>query len=47
MVQYQQSLLNGLPLAAQSYNMAPTNALTQAAQGAQTVGSLLGNLGLK
>jgi hypothetical protein len=47
MVQYQQSLLNGLPLAAQSYNMAPTNALTQAAQGAQTVGGLLGNLGLK
>jgi len=47
MVQYQQSLLNGLPLAAQSYNMAQTNPLTQAAQGAQTVGSLLGNLGLK
>jgi hypothetical protein len=47
MVQYQQSLLSGLPLAAQSYNMAPTNALTQAAQGAQTVGGLLGNLGLK
>lgn len=47
MVQYQQSLLNGLPLAAQSYNMAQTTPLAQAAQGAQTVGSLLGNLGLK
>jgi hypothetical protein len=46
MVQYQQSLLNGLPLAAQSYNMTPTSALTQAAQGAQTVGGLLGQLKL-
>jgi len=46
MVQYQQSLLNGLPLAAQSYNMTPTSALTQAAQGAQTVGNLLGQLKL-
>ena len=41
MVQFQQSLLQGLPLAAQSYNVAAPSALTQAAQGATTVADLL------
>jgi hypothetical protein len=41
MVQFQQSLLQGLPLAAQSYNMAAPSTLTQAAQGATTVADLL------
>ena len=46
MVQYQQSLLQGLPLAAQSYQGISPSALTQAAQGATTVNQLLKNLGL-
>ena len=46
MVQYQQSLLQGLPLAAQSYQGISPSALTQAAQGASTVNQLLKNLGL-
>jgi hypothetical protein len=41
MVQFQQSLLQGLPLAAQSYNMATPSALTQAMGGATTVADLL------
>jgi hypothetical protein len=46
MVQYQQSLLQGLPLAAQSYQGIEPSALTKAAQGATTVNQLLQNLGL-
>ena len=41
MVQFQQSLLQGLPLAAQSYNMAAPSALSSAAAGATTVADLL------
>jgi hypothetical protein len=46
MVQYQQSLLQGLPLAAQSYQGISPSDLTKAAQGATTVNALLKNLGL-
>lgn len=46
MVQFQQSLLSGLPLAAQTYNQAPTNNLTQFAGGAKTVSDLLRALGV-
>ena len=46
MVQYQQSLLQGLPLAAQSYQGIEPNALLKASQGATTVNALLKNLGL-
>lgn len=46
MVQYQQSLLQGLPLAAQSYQGIEPTALVKAAQGATTVNQLLKNLGL-
>jgi hypothetical protein len=45
MVQYQQSLLSGLPLAAQTYNQAPTDNLTQFSQAATTINQLLKNLG--
>jgi hypothetical protein len=45
MVQFQQSLLSGLPLAAQTYNQAPTNDLLQFANSASTVAQLLKNLG--
>jgi len=41
MVQFQQSLLSGLPLAAQSYNMAAPSALSSAAAGATTVADLI------
>ena len=41
MVQFQQSLLQGLPLAAQSYNMTAPSALTSAMSGATTVADLL------
>lgn len=41
MVQFQQSLLQGLPLAAQSYNMASPSALTSAMSGATTVADLI------
>jgi len=46
MVQYQQSLLQGLPLSAQSYQGIAPSDLTKAAQGATTVNQLLQNLGL-
>lgn len=45
MVQFQQSLLSGLPLAAQTYNQAPTDNFTQFAQAATTVQGLLKALG--
>jgi hypothetical protein len=45
MVQFQQSLLSGLPLAAQTYNQAPTNNLTQFSDAATTIGNLLKKLG--
>jgi uncharacterized protein (DUF433 family) len=41
MVQFQQSLLSGLPLAAQSYNIAQPSALSQAMGGATTIADLL------
>ena len=41
MVQFQQSLLQGLPLAAQNYNLSTPSALAQAAGGATTVADLL------
>lgn len=47
MVQFQQSLLSGLPLNAQTYNMAPTNDLTQFGGGLATLSKLLENLGIK
>ena len=46
MVQFQQSLLQGLPLAAQSYNMSTPSSLVSGAQGATTVAGLLKNLGI-
>jgi hypothetical protein len=46
MVQFQQSLLNGLPISAQNYNYQQPDALTGAAQGATTVNKLLNTLGL-
>ena len=46
MVQYQQSLLQGLPLAAQSYQGIQPTALVKAAQGATTINGLLQALGL-
>lgn len=46
MVQFQQSLLQGLPLAAQSYQGISPSDLTKAAQGATTVNQLLKNLNL-
>ena len=45
MVQYQQSLLSGLPLAAQTYNQAPTDNLTQFSNAATTLNKLLAALG--
>lgn len=45
MVQFQQSLLSGLPLAAQTYNKAPTDNLTQFSNAATTLDKLLKNLG--
>jgi hypothetical protein len=47
MVQFQQSLLSGLPLAAQTYNQAPTDNLTQFAEGVTTINKLLAALGQK
>jgi hypothetical protein len=41
MVQFQQSLLQGLPLEAQNYNLSQPSTLTQAAQGATTVADLI------
>jgi len=46
MIQYQQSLLQGLPLAAQSYQGIEPTALVKAAQGATTINGLLQALGL-
>jgi hypothetical protein len=45
MVQFQQSLLSGLPLAAQSYQMSQPSNLTKFAQGSTTLNNLLKNLG--
>jgi hypothetical protein len=47
MVQYQQSLLSGLPLSAQTYNQAPTDNLTQFSNAATTIDKLLNILGQK
>ena len=47
MVQYQQSLLQGMPLASQAYNTTGESALVAAAKGATTVAELLKNLGIK
>lgn len=47
MVQFQQSLLSGLPLAAQTFNQAPTDNLTQFANAATTLEKLLATLGQK
>lgn len=44
MVQFQQSLLSGLPLSAQTYNQAPTDNLTQFAKSFGTVQELLAAL---
>jgi hypothetical protein len=41
MVQFQQSLLSGLPLSAQSYSMPGQSNLNQFAEGATTVDKLL------
>ena len=46
MVQFQQSLLQGLPTASQSYNATQPSALQSAAQATTTVNQLLKNLGL-
>jgi hypothetical protein len=46
MVQFQQSLLSGLPLAAQSINTVQPSAFANALTGAGSVASLLKNLGL-
>ena len=46
MIQYQQSLLQGAPLAAQTYQGIEPTALVKAAQGATSVNQLLKNLGL-
>jgi hypothetical protein len=46
MVQFEQSLLSGLPLQSQTYNLAPTSDLNQFASGVSTVNALLKNLNL-
>ena len=46
MLQFQQSLLNGLPISAQNYQMAGTNTLQDIAGGMSTVDKLLSSLGL-
>jgi hypothetical protein len=46
MVQFQQSLLQGLPLDAKSYQGIEQSEIVKAAQGATTVNQLLKNLGL-
>jgi hypothetical protein len=45
MVQFQQSLLQGLPLAAQNYNVAQPSLYQQLAGGTSGLATLLGNLG--
>jgi hypothetical protein len=47
MVQFQQSLLSGLPLAAQTYNLSDTNNLAQFAAGLATLKQTLDSLGIK
>ena len=47
MVQFQQSLLSGLPLAAQQINTATPSTFQQMLTGAGSVASLLNNLGIK
>jgi hypothetical protein len=46
MLQFQQSLLQGLPLASQAYNTGSESAIVAAARGAKTVNDLLKNLGI-
>lgn len=46
MLQFQQSLLNGLPISAQNYQMAGTNVLQDVAGGMTTADKLLAALGL-
>jgi hypothetical protein len=45
-LQFQQSMLNGLPIAAQNYNMSQPSALTQFSQGATSLDKLMKLLGL-
>jgi hypothetical protein len=46
-LQFQQSMLNGLPITATNYNMSQPSAFTAGAQGATTINTLLKNLGYK
>ena len=46
MLQFQQSLLQGMPLDSQAYNTSPESQLVSAAKGAKTVDELLKVLGL-
>ena len=46
MLQFQQSLLNGLPISAQNYQSAGTSTLTDVAGGMSTVDKMLATLGL-
>ena len=46
MLQFQQAMLNGMPISATSYDLAEPSKLVSSAQGAVTVNSLLKNLGL-
>jgi hypothetical protein len=46
MLQFQQSMLNGMPISATNYDVAEPSKLVSAAQGATTVNSLLKSLGL-
>jgi len=45
-LQFQQSMLNGLPISAQNYNMSTPSTFTAAAGGATTLTQLLKNLGI-
>jgi hypothetical protein len=47
MVQFQQSLLQGMPLSAQAYNTTGESAIVAASKGAKTVQELLNALGIK
>ena len=46
MLSFQQSMLNGMPISATSYDLTQPSALTKASQGATTVDTLLKTLGL-
>jgi len=46
MLGFQQSMLNGLPISATSYDLAQPSTLTKTAQGATTIDTLLKTLGL-